>query len=56
MDTETYEALCHTHLSTLKRYLFYKISNPADREDILQDILLAAYQGFDRLKNKAYAG
>ena len=48
-----YEALCHAHLNMLKRYLFHKISNPTDAEDILQDILLAAYKGFDKLQDKA---
>ena len=47
-----YEALCLTHLNMLKRYLFHKISSPADAEDVLQDILLAAYNGFDRLRDK----
>ena len=47
-----YEALCLAHLSMLKRYLFHKISNHADAEDVLQDILLATYNGFDRLREK----
>jgi RNA polymerase sigma-70 factor (ECF subfamily) len=51
--SEAYEALCHAHINVLQRYLFHKVSNPADREDLLQDILLAAYSGFDRLKDKA---
>jgi len=48
-----YETLCLVHLNMLKRYLFHKISNPADTEDVLQDILLAAYSGFDRLRDKS---
>ena len=47
-----YEALCLAYLSVLKRYLFHKISNHADAEDVLQDILLATYNGYDRLRDK----
>jgi len=36
----------------LKRYLFHKISNSFDAEDILQDVLLSAYKGLSRLKDK----
>jgi len=36
----------------LKRYLFHKISNPFDAEDVLQDVLLSAYNGFGKLKDK----
>jgi len=47
-----FEKLCFPHLNMLKRYLFYKISNQADAEDLLQDVLLAAYIGFDKVKDK----
>jgi len=48
-----FENLCLPHLNMLKRYLFHKISNHSDAEDILQDVLLAAYKGLDRLKDKS---
>ena len=53
MET-AYEALCAAHIPMLKRYLFHKVSNPADAEDILQDILLAAYKNFDKLRDKVF--
>ena len=53
MEAE-YEALCTAHIPMLKRYLFHKISNAADGEDVLQDTLLAAYRGFDKLRDKAF--
>lgn len=56
MDSEIsleYEALCHNHMNILKRYLFHKISNSSDAEDILQDVLLSAYKGFEKLRDKA---
>ena len=48
-----YERLCLTHFNVLKLYLFHKVSNYFDAEDILQDVLLSAYKGFDKLKDKA---
>jgi len=48
-----YDRLCHAHINIIKRYLFHKISNPADAEDILQEILLATYKGFDKLRDTA---
>ena len=47
-----FEQLCLPHLNVLKRFLFHKISNQSDAEDILQDVLLSAYKGFDKLKDK----
>jgi len=46
-----FEELCQPHIGVLKRYLFHKISNRNDAEDILQDVLLSAYKSFDKLKN-----
>jgi len=47
-----FEKLCLPYLNMLKRYLFHKISNYSDAEDVLQDVLLAAYKGFGKLKDK----
>ena len=47
-----FERLCLPHMNMLKRYLFHKISNSSDAEDIMQDVLLAAFKGFDKLKDK----
>jgi len=53
MKTE-YEALCTAHIKMLKSYLFHKVSNTTDAEDILQDVLLAAYRGFDKLHDNTF--
>lgn len=47
-----FEKLCLPHLSMLKRYLFHKVSNCCDADDILQDIMLSAFKGFDKLKDR----
>jgi len=56
MDDEfstEFENLCLPHLNMLKRYLFHKVANHPDAEDILQDVLFSAYKGFDKLKDKS---
>ena len=47
-----FESLCLPHMNMLKRYLFHKISNYSDAEDVLQEVLLSAYKAFNRLSNK----
>lgn len=47
-----FERLCLPHLNMLKRYVFHKISDYSDAEDILQDVLLSAFEGFAKLKDK----
>jgi len=49
-----FEILIKTQMRMLKRFLFHKISDTQDAEDILQDVLLSAYNGFDRIKSKEY--
>ena len=49
--TEFEKLLCENNIA-VERFVKFKISNYADAEDILQDIYVAAYQGFDALKTK----
>ena len=49
-----FERLCLPHLNMLKRYLFHKISNRHDGEDIFQDVLMAAYKNFGKLKDRNF--
>jgi len=48
-----FEECCLPQMNMLRCYLFHKIANPADAEDILQEVLLAAYRGFGQLKDKS---
>ncbi len=48
---ECFEARIREHLRPLERYIRFRINNPQDAEDILQEVLLAAYRGEDALKN-----
>ena len=46
-----FDVLCSAHLPVLKRYLFQKIANAADAEDVLQEVLLSAYRSFPTLQD-----
>ena len=46
-----FEGLCQLHMNVLKNYMFHKISNHSDAQDIMQDVLLSAYKGFGSLKD-----
>ena len=48
---ECFEARIREHLRPLERYIRFRINNPQDAEDILQEVLLAAYRDEDALKN-----
>ena len=37
----------------MERFVKYRIGNPSDAEDILQEILIAAYRGAETLSNEA---
>ncbi len=48
-----FEELLRENMASAERFVKFKISNRADAEDVLQDVLLTAYQGFDRLESEA---
>ncbi len=47
-----FEKLLAENLTAVERYVKFKISNHADAEDVLQDILVTAYENYAKLKNK----
>lgn len=48
-----FEELLGESINAVERFVKFKISNYADAEDVLQDVLITAYQSFDRLESKA---
>ncbi len=48
--TENYEARIQAHLGSLARYIRFRVGSPQDAEDILQEVLLAAYRSMDTLE------
>ena len=53
IGTDRFEAQIQEHMNPLKRYIRFRIANHADAEDVLQEVLLAAYRNVDTLKNDA---
>ncbi|MBR3589357.1 MAG: sigma-70 family RNA polymerase sigma factor [Clostridia bacterium] len=47
-----FEKLIKENLSAVERFVKFKISNVADAEDVLQEVLLSAFKNFEQLKNK----
>lgn len=47
-----FEILLAEFETALERYVRYRISNRSDSDDVLQEIMLAAFRQFDRLKNR----
>lgn len=47
--TEGFETRVQQHIGPLERYIRYRVGNRQDAEDILQEVLLAAYRGMDTL-------
>jgi len=48
-----FEDLLKQHMGVLERFVKYKIGNPADGEDVLQEVCLSAYRHFPDLKDPA---
>lgn len=47
------ELLLRQHFNALERFVKYKIDNPQDAEDIIQETCLTATMKFDRLRDKS---
>ena len=48
---EAFEQACAAHRSAVERYVHIRISNPADAEDVIQDVLSAALFGYNKLRS-----
>lgn len=48
-----FETLVTENLQPLERFVKFRIGNPSDAEDVLQEILIAAYRGAGTLSNEA---
>lgn len=50
---DEFEALLAKHQAAVERFIRFKIISKADADDVLQETYLAAFRGFDGLKNRA---
>ena len=48
-----FEKLLEKEKSTVRRFVFYRLQNRADAEDVLQEIFLSAYTKFSLLKKES---
>lgn len=48
---EAFERLYAAHRSAIERYVRFRISHPADAEDVLQEVFSAAVAGFPTMRN-----
>ena len=47
-----FERLMKENLLAVERFVNFKISDPVDAEDVLQEVLLSAFRNFEQLKSK----
>ena len=52
-NVDEFEKLLQDTLMALQRYVKFKVSNPYDAEDIIQNVCLSAMMKFDSLQNRA---
>lgn len=48
----TFEKLCADHFFAVERFVRFRVANKFDCDDIIQEVYIAAFNGFNLLKNK----
>ncbi len=51
---DDFEKLLELERNALERYVYFKVNNKADAQDIIQDIYLSAFKNFELLKSKDF--
>ncbi|QQY79280.1 RNA polymerase sigma factor (sigma-70 family) [Keratinibaculum paraultunense] len=52
MDNDEFVLLLNNCKNSIERFIYYKMPNKYDAEDILQEVLITGYKSFDKLKSK----
>lgn len=52
MDNEEFSLLLNSCKDSLERFIYYKMPNKYDAEDLLQEVLIAGYRSFKKLESK----
>ncbi|NLV76732.1 MAG: sigma-70 family RNA polymerase sigma factor [Tissierellia bacterium] len=52
MDNDEFVLLLNNCKNSIERFIYYKMPNKYDAEDILQEVLITGYKSFNRLKSK----
>lgn len=52
MDSEEFSLLLKENKGSIERFIYYKIPNKEDGEDLLQEVLITGYKSFSKLESK----
>mgnify|MGYP001496393687 FL=1 len=52
MDNDEFTLLLNSCKNSIERFIYYKMPNKYDAEDVLQEVLIIGYNSFDSLKSK----
>ena len=52
VDNDEFTSLLNSCKNSIERFIYYKMPNKYDAEDVLQEVLIIGYKSFDNLKSK----
>ena len=52
VDCDEFTSLLNSYKNSIERFIYYKMPNKYDAEDVLQEVLIIGYKSFDSLKSK----
>lgn len=52
MDNEEFDLLLSSCKDVIERFIYYRMPNKEDAEDVLQEVLITGYRSIERLKSK----
>lgn len=52
MDYDEFNTLLNSCKNSIERFIYYKIPNKYDAEDVLQDVLISGFKAFHKLEDK----
>jgi len=50
-DPEAFARLCHVYVERVPRYVYFRVSEDADTEDLVSQVFLKAWENLDRYKS-----
>lgn len=52
MDSDEFSLLLSNYKNAIERFIYYKMPNKHDAEDVLQEVMIKGYKSFDKLESK----
>ena len=53
-DADAFGELYRVHLDAIYRYIFFRVGNPSDAEDLTEQVFLNAWEAFPRYQQRGY--